>query len=233
MGKSTSGPWYGRVRRWGQTNITEIDPVRYDIRLLARALAPDTGAGRHHQRRRHRRLLPPEPVPAHVLRRAPGRPRPVRRARRSRARRRPGRVRADGFQPRARALLRRPSGLDGGRRERQAVHGRRPLRHLHRQPLLRGVPARGAPRDREPLPPRRLRATTAGPGSTAVTSPTARIRGGGFARPPAWTSRASPTGTTRPTASGSSGATRAAWRSGTSTTGRPGRRAARTASGSA
>ncbi|HVW83169.1 MAG TPA: hypothetical protein VHB50_00735, partial [Bryobacteraceae bacterium] len=24
-------PWYRRVRRWGQTNITEKDPVRYDI----------------------------------------------------------------------------------------------------------------------------------------------------------------------------------------------------------
>ncbi len=26
-----SAPWYRRVRRWGQTNITERDPVRYDI----------------------------------------------------------------------------------------------------------------------------------------------------------------------------------------------------------
>src|SRR5438874_13715705 len=24
-------PWYRRARRWGQTNITEKDPVRYDI----------------------------------------------------------------------------------------------------------------------------------------------------------------------------------------------------------
>src|SRR5476651_1560485 len=24
-------PWYKRVTRWGQTNITEIDPQRYDI----------------------------------------------------------------------------------------------------------------------------------------------------------------------------------------------------------
>src|SRR5258708_36695918 len=24
-------PWYRRVTRWGQTNITERDPVRYDI----------------------------------------------------------------------------------------------------------------------------------------------------------------------------------------------------------
>jgi hypothetical protein len=29
----TSGilPWYRRTLRWGQTNITEIDPERYDI----------------------------------------------------------------------------------------------------------------------------------------------------------------------------------------------------------
>jgi hypothetical protein len=26
-----SGPWYRRARRWGQTNITEIDPMRYDM----------------------------------------------------------------------------------------------------------------------------------------------------------------------------------------------------------
>src|SRR5436309_3369216 len=27
----TSEPWYRRTRRWGQTNITEKDPIRYDI----------------------------------------------------------------------------------------------------------------------------------------------------------------------------------------------------------
>src|ERR1035437_2409538 len=26
-----AAPWYRRVCRWGQTNITERDPVRYDI----------------------------------------------------------------------------------------------------------------------------------------------------------------------------------------------------------
>jgi hypothetical protein len=29
--KTVKSPWYRRVTRWGQTNITEIDPVQYDI----------------------------------------------------------------------------------------------------------------------------------------------------------------------------------------------------------
>ena len=29
--QTQTGPWYRRVTRWGQTNITEKDPVRYDI----------------------------------------------------------------------------------------------------------------------------------------------------------------------------------------------------------
>ncbi|HEY3834923.1 MAG TPA: twin-arginine translocation signal domain-containing protein, partial [Bryobacteraceae bacterium] len=29
--RSSDGPWYRRATRWGQTNITERDPVRYDI----------------------------------------------------------------------------------------------------------------------------------------------------------------------------------------------------------
>src|SRR5581483_10448480 len=28
---SSSPPWYRRTLRWGQTNITELDPTRYDI----------------------------------------------------------------------------------------------------------------------------------------------------------------------------------------------------------
>ena len=28
---SDAVPWYHRVTRWGQTNITERDPARYDI----------------------------------------------------------------------------------------------------------------------------------------------------------------------------------------------------------
>jgi hypothetical protein len=28
---TAEGPWYRRTYRWGQTNITEKDPIRYDI----------------------------------------------------------------------------------------------------------------------------------------------------------------------------------------------------------
>ena len=31
MKQSGALPWYQRTYRWGQTNITEIDPIRYDI----------------------------------------------------------------------------------------------------------------------------------------------------------------------------------------------------------
>ena len=31
MSDSNQTPWYQRARRWGQTNITEIDPTRYNI----------------------------------------------------------------------------------------------------------------------------------------------------------------------------------------------------------
>lgn len=31
LGASAPEPWYRRTRRWGQTNITEMDPQRYDI----------------------------------------------------------------------------------------------------------------------------------------------------------------------------------------------------------
>src|SRR5262249_1989910 len=30
-GAPDSSPWYRRALRWGQTNITEIDPTSYDI----------------------------------------------------------------------------------------------------------------------------------------------------------------------------------------------------------
>ena len=30
-GSPAAAPWYRRTLRWGQTNITEIDPTRYDI----------------------------------------------------------------------------------------------------------------------------------------------------------------------------------------------------------
>ena len=68
-------------------------------RLVARLLEAHAGAGRHHQRRRHRRLLP-EPVSAAPSRRVPRRPRSLRRADEGGARRRDLRDGADGLQPR-------------------------------------------------------------------------------------------------------------------------------------
>jgi hypothetical protein len=28
---SSAAPWFERIRRWGQTNITEADPLHYDL----------------------------------------------------------------------------------------------------------------------------------------------------------------------------------------------------------
>ena len=67
---SATTPWYRRAYRWGQTNITEKDPVRYDIAWWRGYWKRTAGAGRHHQRRRHRRVLP-EQVPAAPSRRVP------------------------------------------------------------------------------------------------------------------------------------------------------------------
>ena len=97
-------PWYRRAYLWGQTNITEKDPVRYDIDWWRGYWKRTRGAGRHHQRRRHRRLLP-EQVSAAPSRRVPRRPRSVRRADESRARRRPLRDGADGLESHRRGLL--------------------------------------------------------------------------------------------------------------------------------
>ena len=58
QGSGATLPWYRRAYRWGQTNITEKDPGPLRHRLVARLLEAHAGAGRHHQRRRHRRLLP-------------------------------------------------------------------------------------------------------------------------------------------------------------------------------
>src|SRR5712692_4475650 len=54
--KRSAEPWYRRARRWGQTNITEKDPVRYDIGWW-REYWKKTQVQGHYQRRRNRRLL--------------------------------------------------------------------------------------------------------------------------------------------------------------------------------
>ena len=65
---SSTLPWYRRTLRWGQTNITEIDPHRYDIAWWRQQWKRTADPGRHHQRRRHRRLLS-EQIPAALSRR--------------------------------------------------------------------------------------------------------------------------------------------------------------------
>ena len=70
-------PWYRRAYRWGQTNITEKDPVRYDIpwwrehwkRTEVQAVIVNRGDCR----------LLSEQVSAPSSRRVPERTRPVRR----------------------------------------------------------------------------------------------------------------------------------------------------------
>ena len=105
---SMAEPWYRTTLRWGQTNLVEIDPARYDDAMVARALAQDPRPGRHRQCRRHRRLLSVR-VPAASPRRQTRRPRSLRRCRARRPRRRPEGHRPHGLQPRRRGLLQGPS----------------------------------------------------------------------------------------------------------------------------
>ena len=128
-------------------------PLRH--RLVARVLEADPGAGRHHQRRRHRRVLP-EPVPVAPSRRVPGRSRFVRRADEGGPRRRHLRDGADGFESGRRGFLRGASRLVLPRRQRAAVSRRRQVRGVHQQPVLRRIPARCAARDHRALASRRI-----------------------------------------------------------------------------
>ena len=66
MSNPAAQPWYRRAVRWGQTNITEADAANYDIAWWRDVLAAHPGARRHHQRGRHRRLLP-QPRPASTI----------------------------------------------------------------------------------------------------------------------------------------------------------------------
>ncbi len=122
-------PWYRRTYRWGQTNITENDPTRYDIAWWRQYWKRHRAPGRHHQRRRHRGLLS-EQVPAAPPGRVPGRARPLRRTGQGRARGRSGGAGPHGFQPRGRGLLPGPPGLVRRGRRRQAL----PRGRLVRQP---------------------------------------------------------------------------------------------------
>ena len=99
-------PWYRRTCRWGQTNITEKDPVRYDIpwwrefwkRTQVQGVIINAGGIVAYY---------PEQISAAASRGVSGRPRSVRRTGESRARRRSDRRRAHGFQPHRRRLFSR------------------------------------------------------------------------------------------------------------------------------
>ena len=133
--------WYRRTVRWGQTNITEKDPIRYDIpwwrefwkRTQVQGVILNAGGIVAYY---------PSKYPAAAPRRIPGRPRSLRRPRQGRPRRRSRRRRAHGFQPHQRRLLQGPSGLVRARYRAQPVPRRRQVRHLRQQPLLRRVPSR-------------------------------------------------------------------------------------------
>ena len=34
MTEERTTPWYQRTYRWGQTDLTEVDPIRYDVARL-------------------------------------------------------------------------------------------------------------------------------------------------------------------------------------------------------
>jgi hypothetical protein len=128
-------------------------PLRH--RLVARVLEANPGAGRHHQRRRHRRVLS-QSVPFAPSGRVPWRSRSVRRADEGGPRRRHLRDGADGFESDRRRFLRGASRLVRPRRQRPAVSRRRQVRSLYQQPVLRRIPARCAARDHRALASRRI-----------------------------------------------------------------------------
>ena len=148
-------PWYRRTLRWGQTNITEIDPGRYDIawwreywtRTAIQGVIVNAGGIVAYYPSRY-------PLQHRAL--APRRPRSVRRPLARRPRAGADGRRADGLQPRARAGLPRAPRLDRGGRQRRAVSQRRPVRDLHQRPVLPRLPSRHHAGDRRARATRRL-----------------------------------------------------------------------------
>ena len=206
-------PWYRRAYRWGQTNITENDPVRYDIawwrahwkRTAVQGVIINAGGivayypskfPLHHRAEflDGRDLFGELTKAAHddglfVM-----------------ARMDSNRTAEDFFKA-------HPDWFARDAR-RQAVSRGRQVHHLHQQPVLRRVPARRPARDHRALAPRRLhRQQLGGLGRESICycdNCDAQVPGEDRAR----RCRARPTGTTRPTASGSCGTTRGGSRSG-------------------
>ena len=122
--------------------------------VVARVLEAHRGAGRDHQRRRHRGVLS-EQIPAAIPRAVPQRARSLRRTDRGRASRRAGGHGADGLQSHRGEFLSGPPRLVRAHGRRQAVPCRRQVHHLHQQRLLRRVSARRPAGDHPALQTRR------------------------------------------------------------------------------
>ena len=207
-------PWYKRVTRLGQTNITERDPTRYDIAWWREYWKRTRDSGRHRQCRRHRRLLS-EQVSAAASRGVSERPRSVRRTRQGGARGWSDRAGPDGFEPHRGRLLPRASRLVC------ATASGEPYRAEDKY-----VTCVNSPYYDEYLPGvlteiiersiRRVSPTIAGAGWGATASATAKTARASFATKPAKPRcRRSATGKIPFTGSGSTGTMRGASRSGT------------------
>ena len=146
-------PWYRRTLRWGQTNITEIDPARYDIGWWREHWKRTADAGRHHQRRRHRGLLS-QPRAAAPPGGAPRGPRSLRRTVPGGARGRAWSC-SPGWTPTAPTRSSTARIRTGSRwTRRPPAQGGRTVRHLRQRPVLRRAHPGHPARDRRAIPPR-------------------------------------------------------------------------------
>ena len=210
----TAAPWYRRVCRWGQTNITEHDPARYDIpwwreywkRTHVQGVIINAGGivayypskfPLHHRAEflGDRDLYGELATAAHedglaVL-----------------ARMDSNRTAEDFYRAHPDWFARDAAG--------QPYRAERQVSHLHQQPLLRRIhPGRSARRSSSARIPK-ASPTTVGAALAATASATATTARASSGDSRASRCRARKIGTTRSTASGSTGTTSAGWRSGT------------------
>ena len=182
-------PWYRRTYRWGQTNLTEIDPVRYDA-----------GWWREHWRRTRVQgvivnaggivAYYPSASRCTTARSTSATATSTARSSRPRARRGwpswPGWTRTG---PTSASTWSTPTGspcdADG-----RPYRAERSVRRLRQQPLLRRVPAGRAARDHRAQPARTASPTTAGAAWSAAASATASTAPRRSATRPGWRCRA-------------------------------------------